>query len=77
MALTNKPNAPKRHARQGETRAAVVSVIVAFGFFQYNSLTGLYKTSHGLFVFVCVELAIGCLGAAWTYWEIRRDRRRK
>jgi hypothetical protein len=71
VIVSSEPNKSRRKTLPGDKRAALVTVLVCFGFFQYQTWIGLYKTPLGLLVLVAVEVAIGALGLAW----IRREQR--
>ena len=77
MVSRTKSDLSRQRRLPAHTRAAIVTVLATFGFFEYYTWSGLFRTSGGLPVLICVEVGIGSLGAAWVYWELRRSARRK
>lgn len=70
--MSNETDKSRRGSLPGDKRAAIITVLACFGFFQYQTWIGLSKTSRGLLVLVVVEIAIGALGWAWIWREQRR-----
>ena len=54
------------------TRAAIFTILVGFGFFEFNTWASLYKTTAGLAIFVVVEILIAAAGMAWAWWDSRK-----
>lgn len=72
MIVSIKPDKNWRRSVPGHTRAAIVTVLVAFGAFEYATWSGLFKTSGGMLAVEGALVAIGALGSAWIWWELRR-----
>jgi hypothetical protein len=70
--MSFKPDMNWRRPVPGHTRAAIVTVLVTFGVFEYATWSGLFRTSRGLLVVDCALVAIWALGSTWIWWELRR-----
>ncbi len=77
MHPTDRSGVIRRRTKQRDKLAAIVPMLAGFGFFEYYIWSRFYQRPHGLFILVCVELVIGGLGAAWGFWGLRNDRRRR